>query len=245
MATIERAAEMTGLYGGVLFRTAMAALTLALASFPAIPTNASGGRAATGRIEGTVRLTTGTREPVASGVYPSRRVSRPLPKASEIANVVVFLKDAPQQAGMPPRHATILQKNEAFEPRVLAIPRGSTVDFPNGDPFFHNVFSLSRHANFDLGRYPRNESRSRRFDTPGLVKVFCHIHSHMTASIMVFDHPFFRIPEADGTFRLEDVPAGTHHVSAWHERIGESVSTVRIEPGGVARVEFSLPMEDR
>ena len=169
MHTVKRAAEMTGLYGGVLFRTSMVALTLALASFPAIPTNASSGRAAT---------------------------SRPLPKASD-------------------------------------------------DPFFHNVFSLSRHANFDLGRYPRNESRSRRFDTPGLVKVFCHIHSHMTASIMVFDHPFFRIPQADGTFRLEDVPAGTHQVSAWHERIGESVSTIRVEPGAVARVEFSLPMEDR
>ena len=245
MHTVKCAAEMTGLYGSVLFRTSMVALTLALASFPAIPTNASSSRTATSRIEGTVRLTTGTRTPVASGVYPSRRVSRPLPRASEIANVVVFLKDAPQRPGMTPGHATILQKDESFEPRVLAVTRGSTVDFPNADPFFHNVFSLSRHANFDLGRYPRNESRSRRFDTPGLVKVFCHIHSHMTASIMVFDHPFFRIPQADGTFRLEDVPAGTHQVSAWHERIGESVSTIRIEPGAVARVEFSLPMEDR
>ena len=79
-------------------------------------------------------------------------------------------------------------------PRVVAITRGSTIDFPNSDPFFHNVFSLSRGANFDLGRYPRGESKSRRFPNAGLVKVYCHIHSHMTASIMVFDHPYFRIP---------------------------------------------------
>ena len=64
----------------------------------------------------------------------------------------------------------------------------------------------------------------------------------MTASIMVFDHPYFRIPSADGTFRLDDVPAGSYQISAWHERIGESISTVRVEPGRAARVEFALPM---
>jgi hypothetical protein len=142
-------------------------------------------------------------------------------------------------------HATIAQQDEMFVPRVVAITRGSTVDFPNSDPFFHNVFSLSRGASFDLGRYPRGESRLRRFPIAGLVKVFCHIHSHMTASIMVFDHPFFRIPLTDGTFSMDDVPAGSYQISAWHERIGESVSTVRVEPGRTARAEFALPMEPR
>jgi len=77
------------------------------------------------------------------------------------------------------------------------------------------------------------------------VKVYCHIHSHMTASIMVFDHSYFRIPAADGTFTLDDVPAGTYQVSAWHERIGESVSTIRVESGRTAQVQFALPMDQR
>jgi hypothetical protein len=125
---------------------------------------------------------------------------------------------------------------------VVAITKGSTIDFPNTDPFFHNVFSLSRVATFDLGRYPKGVSKARAFPNAGLVKVYCHIHSHMTAAIMVFDHSFFRIPAADGTFTLDEVPAGSYEISAWHERIGESTNTVKVEPGRTARVEFALPM---
>ena len=203
------------------------------------------GQGGAGRIAGQVRLVLPPASAVPSGVYPSRRVSRPQPRAAEISNVIVFLKDAPRRGEPAPMHATIEQKDEAFVPRVVAITRGSTIDFPNADPFFHNVFSLSRGANFDLGRFPRGESRSRRFPNAGLVKVYCHIHSHMTASIMVFDHSFFRIPAADGGFALDDVPAGTYQISAWHERIGESVNTIRVEPGRTARVEFALPMDQR
>jgi plastocyanin len=199
----------------------------------------------TGRIDGQIRLLMPPTTALPSGVYPSRRVSRPAPKGSEIANVVVFLKDVPRHADLPVMRATIAQKDEAFIPRVVAITRGSTVDFPNEDPFFHNVFSLSRGANFDLGRYPRGETRPKRFTSAGLVKVYCHIHSHMTASIMVFDHPFFRVPSPEGTFMMDDVPAGTYQIVAWHERIGENTSTIRVEAGRTVRVAFALPMEPR
>jgi plastocyanin len=202
-------------------------------------------RAATGRLEGQVKLVMPPASAVPSGVYPSRRVSRPPPKASEISNVVVFLKDVPHHGDLAPTHRTIVQKDEAFDPRVVAITRGSTIDFPNADPFFHNVFSLSRGTTFDLGRYPKGDKRSKTFMTAGLVKVYCHIHSHMTASIMVFDHPYFRIPSTDGTFAIDDVPAGTYQVSAWHERIGESVTPVKIDAGRSARVEFALPVQQR
>jgi plastocyanin len=212
----------------------LAALTVA---------RAAGQPSALGRIEGRVRLVLPPASAVPSGVYPSRRVSRPQPKASEIANVIVFLKDAPQRADPAPMHATIIQKDEAFVPRVVAVTRGSTIDFPNTDPFFHNVFSLSRGATFDLGRYPKGESRNRRFPNAGLVKVYCHIHSHMTAAIMIFDHDYFRIPSADGTFTLDDVPAGSYQISAWHERIGESTNTIKVEPGRTSRVDFALPMD--
>ena len=81
---------------------------------------------------------------------------------------------------------------------VVAITKGSTIDFPNNDPFFHNVFSLSSVDTFDLGRYKQGESRSTKFEKPGLVKVYCHIHSHMSASILVLDHPYFAMPPATG-----------------------------------------------
>ena len=238
---MEPAASVTPLYGRVPFRAT--ALQVVVCALAALTVAQAAGQAGLGRIEGQVRLLLQPASAVPSGVYPSRRVSRPQPKASEIANVIVFLKDPPKRAEPAPMHATITQKDEAFVPRVVAITKGSTIDFPNTDPFFHNVFSLSRGANFDLGRYPKGESRGRRFPNAGLVKVYCHIHSHMTAAIMVFDHSFFRIPAADGTFTLDDVPAGNYQISAWHERIGESTTPVKVEPGRTARVEFALPMQ--
>jgi plastocyanin len=229
-------------YNGDVRRRAIASAILAAL---AATSDVGVGQGTTGRIEGQVRLVMPPATAVPSGVYPSRRVSRPAPKTSEISNVVVFLKDPPRHPEVTPTRATIMQMDEAFVPRVVAITRGSTVDFPNSDPFFHNVFSLSRGATFDLGRYPRGETRSKRFTNAGLVKVYCHIHSHMTASIMVFDHPFFKIPAADGTFSIDNVPAGTHQVVAWHERIGDNLSPIMVDAGRVARIEFALPMEAR
>ena len=200
-----------------------------------------------GRVEGYVRLTAAGVHAVPSGVYPSRRVVAPTSSnTSETSNVVVFIKDAPpRRETLPALRATIAQKDEEFVPRVVAITSGSTVEFPNFDPYFHNVFSLSRSANFDLGRFPRGDSRIRKFTSAGLVKVYCHIHSHMSASIMVFDHDYFTIPDAEGAFALDGVAPGTYLLSAWHERIGESTSQIKVDPGGVARVEFSLPVNDR
>ena len=143
---------------------------------------------------------------------------------------------------LPAGRARIVQENETFVPRVVAITRGSTVDFPNGDPFFHDVFSLSRGGTFDLGSYPRGQTKSHVFRQAGLVKVYCHIHSHMSASIMVFDHTFFTIPKADGSFIIDDVPTGTYTVSAWHERIGENNQAIKIEAGRASDLQFVLPI---
>jgi plastocyanin len=200
----------------------------------------------TGRLHGRVTITAPVSMAPPSAAYAARRVEKPVPESgNELPNVVVFLQDAPKAQSLPATRARILQENETFVPRVVAITRGSTVDFPNADPFFHDVFSLSRSGTFDLGSYARGQTKSQQFRRAGLIKVYCHIHSHMTASIMVFDHPYFTIPRADGTFTIDDVPPGTYQVSAWHERIGENTQPVRIDPGRPSEIQFALPIASK
>ena len=207
---------------------------------------ASGPEPQTGRLQGRVTITVPVSKAPPSAAYGARRVdAAPVDTGSELTNVVVFLENAPKPPALPVSRARIVQENETFVPRVVAITRGSTVDFPNADPFFHDVFSLSRAGTFDLGSYPRGQTKSQQFRRAGLIKVYCHIHSHMSASIMVFDHPFFTIPRADGTFTIDDVPAGTYKVSAWHERIGENTQSIRIEAGRPSEIQFALPIASK
>ena len=198
-----------------------------------------------GRITGVVHLVAVVGTPLRSGAYASRQVNRKTPDAAEIANVVVFVKDAPVETNVPATRASISQHDEAFVPRVTAITRGSTVEFPNFDPYFHNVFSLSRGATFDLGRFRKGEKRERPFAQAGVIKVYCHIHSEMAATIMVFDHHLYTTPAASGAFAIDGVPPGTYQLSAWHERIGETTKSIKVVAGESASVEFSLPVVDR
>jgi plastocyanin len=178
----------------------------------------------------------------ATSAYPTRSVSAPaLAPASELRHVVVFLKDAPPRP-VSPMNVEIRQRNENFVPRVVAVTVGSAVEFPNDDPIYHNVFSLSRPRNFNLGRYPRGHSRQVQFDRPGIVKVFCDIHSHMSATVMVFNHPWFAVPAEDGRFELPGVPAGDRDITAWHERLGDTTQRVRVDAGRVAEADFVLPV---
>jgi plastocyanin len=201
----------------------------------------------TGTVTGHIRLTTRVRgTPLASNAYQPRNIGRHDPASTpEIKNVVVYVKGAPVRGPLPASRYSIEQRNETFVPRVLAITTGSVVEFPNGDPFFHNVFSLSGAASFDLGRYPRGHSKERQFIKPGLVKVYCHIHSHMSASILVLDHPYFAVPEPDGAFTLPNVPAGRYTIVGWHERVGERSGAIDVAAGKSASIDLSLPVEDR
>ena len=177
----------------------------------------------------------------ATNTYSRTIQEAKLAPVSELRNVVVYLKDAPKRP-LPPVHAEIKQENEHFIPRVVAVPVGSVVDFPNADPIYHNVFSLSRTKTFNLGRYPQGQTRPVRFDKAGLVKVFCEIHSHMSATVMVFDHPWFAVPDDEGRFELPAVPAGNRQITAWHERLGDTTLNVRVEGGRPAEADFVLPV---
>ncbi len=191
-----------------------------------------------GRVEIGIPVT--ARRPTSA--YPTRAVPAPaLAPASELRHVVVYLKDAPPRA-VSPMKVEIRQRHENFVPRVVAVPVGSEVEFPNDDPIYHNVFSLSRPRNFNLGRYPRGHTRQVEFARPGVVKVFCDIHSHMSATVMVFNHPWFAVPAEDGRFELPPVPSGDRDITAWHERLGDTTQRVRVETGRTATTDFVLPV---
>jgi plastocyanin len=153
---------------------------------------------------------------------------------------VVYLESAPQPAfeTPPPGRAVLDQRNESFVPPLLAITAGSTVDFPNSDRVYHNVFSLSKPRRFDLGRYPRGQSRSVTFDRPGVVRVFCEIHSHMSAYILVFAHRFSAVVDAEGRYRLAGVPPGGYTLALWNEGAVRSRRELRVEAGATLEQDF-------
>jgi plastocyanin len=227
-------------------RHAVPLIAIVATIFAAGPAVSGGQPPETGSIVGHVTLTTRVRgAALPSTAYPGRSVgTHELPATPEIRNVVVYLKSVASGAPPPVKKAELRQEHETFIPHVLAITRGSTVDFPNDDPIFHNVFSLSGAASFNLGRYPRGQSKSWKFTKAGIVKVFCDIHSHMSATILVLDHPYFTVPELDGSFELTSIPIGQYTIVGWHERVGERSATVRVERSRPATVNLSLPVED-
>lgn len=221
------------------------ALTVLLGGAPsAHPARAVAPAAETGSVAGQVQIVAKpSRRLPSAGAYPTRTVSVAVEHdASELANVIVFVKAAATPA--PAVRAAIHQKGEEFLPHVVAVPVGSTVEFPNDNLIFHNVFSLSRAATFDLGRYPRGQSKHRTFTAPGLVKVYCNLHSHMNAVIRVFDHPYFAVPDSQGHFRINGLAPRAYDVVAWHERVGEVTLGAAVTAGQSATLSFSLPLQD-
>jgi plastocyanin len=201
---------------------------------------------ATGKIAGKVILSTAVtsrkmRFRLYSDLGPAATPKASTAEGSEMANVVIYLDSVPGARRSVGRR-TMVQRDETFEPHVVALERGGTVDFLNGDPFFHNVFSLSSPKTFDLGRYPQGQAKALQFDQPGIVKVFCHIHADMSAVIVVLDHPYFTSPDSLGRFELPNVPPGEYRVVAWHERAKAAVTQVRVVAGEAATVDFNIPV---
>ena len=209
---------------------------------------------ANGRIEGTVTISSAlsSRRP-RFRVYadPGPGALPPVSVQDELRNVVLYLEPSPALRRTAPElladgdaahNSAIRQADKRFSPHVLPVVRGSMVAFPNEDDVFHNVFSLSSTKSFDLGRYPRNASKSVAFAKPGVVQVFCHIHSDMSAILLVLDNPFFATPSADGRFSIDGLPDGEYVIVGWHERIKPVSRTVKVVSGQTTRVDFNIPL---
>jgi len=156
---------------------------------------------------------------------------------------VVYLETAPRSAfdERDPGRVVMDQRNERFVPHVLAVMVGTVVDFPNSDLIYHNVFSLSRAKRFDLGRYAAGKSKGVRMDRPGVVRVFCDIHSHMNAFVLVFNHPFFDVTDVEGRFELPSLPSGTYTVVGWYEGEARITRSVVVPASGWAEVDLVVP----
>jgi plastocyanin len=138
-----------------------------------------------------------------------------------LANVVLWLSpvDGPMPPVAPRSNLRMVQKNKEFTPHLLVIPAGSSVEFPNLDPFFHNVFSLFDGKRFDLGLYEAGSTRSVRFEREGVSYIFCNIHPEMAAVIVALKSPYYGISAADGSVTLRDIPPGRYHVHVWGEQL--------------------------
>ena len=131
------------------------------------------------------------------------------------SGVVVYLEDVPGTVTPPAKHAVIKQREKQFDPPLTIVVKGTTIDFPNEDKIFHNVFSVSRPARFDLGLYKSGSMKSVEMRRAGTVDVYCNIHPDMIAKVKILDNGFYTITGKDGAFDIEGVPAGEYPIVAW------------------------------
>ncbi|HEY8670403.1 MAG TPA: hypothetical protein VIL63_06170 [Terriglobales bacterium] len=141
-------------------------------------------------------------------------------ESAHAENVVVWLTPVANSAPTLPaskQPLRLTQHNKSFEPHVLIVPVGSVVQFPNRDPFFHNVFSLFEGKRFDLGLYEAGSTRNISFDRPGISYIFCNIHAEMSAVVIALDTPYFGISNRKGEIVIPAVPAGRYTMRTWYE----------------------------
>jgi plastocyanin len=214
--------------------------------FPAalVPLLLLGTSATAGVVRGTLHAPPPMAAMPMSAAYPGRASSLPNPHLmihGAVTDAVVWLEKVPASADTATTAARprLAQKDECFVPRVLPVAVGTGVDFPNLDPIFHNVFSASPVKRFDLGKYPRGQSKRVLFDKPGLVNVYCDIHAHMEAFVLVLSTHIFTQPDAAGAFALPPVPPGSYLLHVWHPDLREFQRDVTVPPQGDVALDLS------
>jgi hypothetical protein len=168
-------------------------------------------------------------------------------RGSDARQAVVYFEPASRQPVRPPAEPfEMVTRRKELVPRLVVVPRGSRVRFPNLDPILHNVFSVSSPNQFDLGLYQRGPGKEKRFEEAGLVRVFCNVHHDMVAYILVLDTPYYVSPNAAGEFVLSGLPRGAGKLTVWHEQADPWTVDVELPqkmPGPVmARVEVVRPL---
>jgi hemoglobin len=153
---------------------------------------------------------------------------------------VVMLWPARGGLKRTPKQRVIEQRGKSFEPRVMAVPVGSTVSFPNFDSVFHNVFSLSKVTSFDLGMYKNGETREIKFTKPGIVRLGCNLHANMSAFLIVVDAPHYAVVGPDGKFAFKSLAPGKYRVRAWTERSGDPVNSELVIAAGTNTKDLDL-----
>lgn len=194
-----------------------------------------------GKITGKVFVnkSSGTKARSTKGLY-GKSASKVVQNSGSDRQAVVFIEKVSGQFPVPQSRPVMRQKNITIVPHVLPVLIGSTVDFPNEDQIYHNIFSLSSVKSFDLGRYAKGKSKSVTFNKFGEVKVFCDIHSSMSGYIIVLQNPYFATTGTDGSYAITGVPSGNYKVGAWHENGGTQWQTIAVESGQTVTADFSF-----
>ncbi len=159
----------------------------------------------------------------------------------DIANTVIYLLPTGERKLRTSEvKVAIAMSGKTFTPHVRVVTPGSSVEYPNQDPFRHNIFSTAVGAAFDLGTYPSGVSKAARFNNPGAFPIYCNIHSRMTAYVVVVPTPYYGMAGADGRWTLNGVPAGSYELHIWHERAPEVVTPLNLNAAGAANIATTL-----
>ena len=198
-----------------------------------------------GRALITKRLTKKALSPIVynlRGATPAPSLVTETGRSTEFDRLVITLEGGGSKS-KPPETVVIDQRNMRFDPDIVVIPVGSTVQFPNADPIFHNIFSLSKTQPFDLGFYSQGQSRTVKFNRSGIVQVYCHIHANMYAAIVVTSSPWYARPADDGSFSFSGVPAGHYRLVAWHKIAGLFKTEIDVPESGKTEAIIRIPID--
>lgn len=172
-------------------------------------------------------------------MFQTKRGQQPV-----VNETLVWLDPAGRTFKKPAAPFTMTTRSKTFLPHVMAVPTGSTVSFPNEDPIAHNLFSLTPGNTFDLGLYRKGSGKTHKFDSAGVVNVYCNVHPNMSAVVHVMSTPYYGFADPNGNFSFE-VPAGKYRLTAWNEQGGVQSSDIEVKENGTVSGATLLTIDGR